>query len=258
MCIFKSTPQNIANVLYKGPAAGRSEKSFALSDSQGSVFRAFTVKKSTRAAIAGTINMVLNIRKYSKMLSVSAMMKDTNGMMNVNKMRQLPADFLINEDGIIVDLFRAQQMSDHMPFERVEAIIPEEKRCRCNKKDCIVPRCRENYDAIRREAEAMIFCGGEEEGSHSQSSQQTHGSFYNSVSAPVILVPQPIDGTSQVSEDDNESNATSVDATSSRDTVKPSSEMSKETMLAPRDSYEEFLHFLFGPVLSESLILPAN
>lgn len=80
------------------------------------------------------------------------MLSDTNGMMNVNKMRQLPADFLINEDGVIVDLFRAKQMSDHMPFERVEAIIPEEKRCKCNKKDCIVS------DDIKHEASLLAAC----------------------------------------------------------------------------------------------------
>lgn len=29
-------------------------------------------------------------------------------------------------------------MDDFMSFERVEEFIPEDKRCKCNKKDCIV------------------------------------------------------------------------------------------------------------------------
>ena len=52
----------------------------------------------------------------------------------MSKAAQLPADFMIDEDGVIVDLFQAKRFTDHMPFERVEEFIPEEKRCRCNGK----------------------------------------------------------------------------------------------------------------------------
>ena len=52
----------------------------------------------------------------------------------MSKAAQLPADFMIDEDGVIVDLFQAKRFTDHMPFERVEEFIPEEKRCRCNRK----------------------------------------------------------------------------------------------------------------------------
>ena len=63
---------------------------------------------------------------------------------SINGMKLLPADFLINEDGIIVDIFRADNFSSrHMPFERIEAcFIPESKRCKCYRKDCISPACR--------------------------------------------------------------------------------------------------------------------
>ena len=64
---------------------------------------------------------------------------------SINGMKLLPADFLINEDGIIVDIFRADNnfSSRHMPFERIEAcFIPESKRCKCYRKDCISPACR--------------------------------------------------------------------------------------------------------------------
>ena len=65
---------------------------------------------------------------------------------SVSGMRLLPADFLIDESGVIVDLFRAESPAkQHMPFERIEAFIPEGKRCRCNKRDCISPTCQRNY-----------------------------------------------------------------------------------------------------------------
>ena len=66
---------------------------------------------------------------------------------SINGMKLLPADFLINEDGIIVDIFRADNISSgHMPFSRIEAFIPESKRCKCYRKDCISPACRAHND----------------------------------------------------------------------------------------------------------------
>lgn len=192
------------------------------------------------------------------------MLSDTNGMMNVNKMRQLPADFLINEDGVIVDLFRAKQMSDHMPFERVEAIIPEEKRCKCNKKDCIVPRCRQSYEAIRREAEAMIFLGSED-GSDVGDSHYSSG-HNMSTPGPATTTPQPreqierkptgsvvgeptnID--SNIAMDDGAPNDIAVDNGSSVQAISVDNEISIETDTEPKikigNSFEDFLLFIYG------------
>lgn len=125
LCIFKSTPQNIVNY---SPASS-SEDAIALSDTNGSVFKTFMVKKSTRATMNGTVDLLKSFRKCKHVINVSA---------DTSQIRQLPADFMINEDGVIVDLYRAERMGDHMTFERVEAFIPEEKRCRCSKRDCIV------------------------------------------------------------------------------------------------------------------------
>ena len=77
---------------------------------------------------------------------------------SINGMKLLPADFLINEDGIIVDIFRADNnfSSRHMPFERIEAcFIPESKRCKCYRKDCISPACR----AHDNKRATLWFCG---------------------------------------------------------------------------------------------------
>lgn len=157
VCIFKSTPQNIAR--YSMASVG--DCSLALSDVKGRVFKAYMLKKSTKAAIKGMRGMIANYGSLKEFISIPAMMRDTKGMTSIDKIRQLPADFLIDEKGIIVDLFRGERGSDHMPFDRVEAFIPEEFRCKCNKKDCIVPRCRENYADIRRDAMQMIFDGSE-------------------------------------------------------------------------------------------------
>ena len=65
---------------------------------------------------------------------------------------------MIHENGIIVDLFIANKVTDSMMFERLEAFIPKNKRCKCNKKDCISPRCRETHDENRRQSK-MIYMG---------------------------------------------------------------------------------------------------
>ena len=72
------------------------------------------------------------------------------------RLNQLPVDFLINEEGIVVDLFRAQKIEEHMPLERIEAFVPPEKRYKCNGRQCIFPQCRQNYEEIQAETRATL------------------------------------------------------------------------------------------------------
>lgn len=144
LCIFKSTPQNIA----KYSSASSNGDVIALSDTKGSVFNSFMVPKSTRAAINGSIHILKNLRKYRQVLDVSGALRDTSGGTNLNQLRQLPADFMIDEDGLIVDLLRAEHMTDHMPFERVERFIPKDKRCKCNRKECIVSALKPKLEML--------------------------------------------------------------------------------------------------------------
>lgn len=155
LCIFKSTPQNIA----KYSSTCKTPNCMALSDRKGDVFKSYTVKKSTRAAISGSVHLLKNYRKYKQVIDVGAALKETRGGTCLSQLAQLPADFMIDEEGIIVDLCRYEKMNDCMPFDRLERFIPKEKRCNCNKQDCIVPRCRENYEEIKRESERMLFVG---------------------------------------------------------------------------------------------------
>ena len=145
LCIFKSTPSSISKY---SAASGCTDNPIALSDKKGSVFKSFMIKKSTWAAIGGSMDIVSNWGKYKP--KVFNALKDTRYGTNLNQLRQLPADFMINEDGVIVDLLRAEKMSDYMPFERVEKFIPEERRCKCNKKDCIVSIYRSSMLEVKK------------------------------------------------------------------------------------------------------------
>lgn len=148
--------------MVKRAITGTNEDIHTLSDVKGSVYKQFQVKKQgIKSIIKGTIDTVPKIfgknGKYHPYFDVRLAAKDKEGRAAAST--QLPADFLIDENGIIVDLLRSKKADDHMPFERIEAFIPKDKRCKCNKKDCISPACRENYEQIRKDAEAMLYCG---------------------------------------------------------------------------------------------------
>ena len=172
LCIFRSTPQNVARVAFgKGGSSNRDEDNdtkdddkdkvavgHALSDRNGSVYKSYQVK-AKGSILKGTMSIAKNMNsKYKQYTNIGAIMKETTqgGSRGINAMKQLPADFLIDENGIIVDVFRATTSSEHMPFERLEAFVPEGKRCQCNKKGCISSNCRRRYEEIRKENEAMF------------------------------------------------------------------------------------------------------
>ena len=135
----------------------------ALSDRKGSVYKQFQLKTKSKAMITGSIELSRNMKHYKQYFSTSnfsAAIKETQGATGLSAAKQMPADFLIDENGIIFDLFRSTTPQDQMPFDRLEKFIPEGKRCKCNKKDCISTICRETYEEIRKENEAMFGAGG--------------------------------------------------------------------------------------------------
>ena len=154
ICIFRSHPKHIAR--YASPKM--TNDAIALSDNKGSVYTSFQVKKMSPSGIFHAAVYITKNLKIFKPYTDSADDFEYSWK-NKSTSAQLPADFLINEDGEIVDLFRAERWQDFMSFERVEVLIPENKRCKCNKHDCISPRCREEYEEIKRSSAAMIFKG---------------------------------------------------------------------------------------------------
>jgi len=153
LCIFRSAP-----TMMQRAADRTNEDTHTLSDVNGSVYTKFQVKPNLKgSSIYRCLSYLPIIGKYSPYVDLKMMYKDLKGKGRNEAKSQLPADFLIDENGIIVDVFRCKKPQDHMRFERIEAFIPKEKRCKCKKKDCISPTCRENYVQIRKEAESMTW-----------------------------------------------------------------------------------------------------
>ena len=155
--IFQSTPESVKKYVQR---KSEREDTLLLSDRKGKVYRSFSLKSGSIVA-AVCPEMCKNLRKYKAYMDIPALAKDMVSQSSGGPLAQakLPAIFLIDEEGIIVDLFRAETFIDHMPLERIDAFIPENRRCKCNRKDCITYRCREMYEDIRQQAEAMIFTG---------------------------------------------------------------------------------------------------
>eukprot|EP00574_Skeletonema_japonicum_P009943 CAMPEP_0201719076 /NCGR_PEP_ID=MMETSP0593-20130828/4393_1 /ASSEMBLY_ACC=CAM_ASM_000672 /TAXON_ID=267983 /ORGANISM="Skeletonema japonicum, Strain CCMP2506" /LENGTH=245 /DNA_ID=CAMNT_0048209467 /DNA_START=160 /DNA_END=897 /DNA_ORIENTATION=+ len=154
LCIFRSTPKMVKRAI-----KGTNEDTHTLSDVKGSVYNKFQVKQlGAIAAIKRRFTQMPKILKeggkYYPYLDMKMISEDKEGVDAA--MKQLPADFLIDENGIIVDLLRSKKPNDYMVFKRIEAFIPEDKRCKCNNKYCISPTCRENYEQIRKDAESML------------------------------------------------------------------------------------------------------
>mmetsp|Transcript_44605 Transcript_44605/g.82735 ORF Transcript_44605/g.82735 Transcript_44605/m.82735 type:complete len:162 (-) Transcript_44605:379-864(-) len=152
ICVFRSTPQNVKSYA--------SHATLALSDKKGSVYETYRLKsKGLGGGLFGLAGHIFsNIRKYGKYIRPIGSVKDVmNG--DMKKVSQMPADFMIDEEGRIVDLFRAEKYSDQVTFDRVEAFIPEDKRCTCKKGECISPRCREEYRKIKENAATFLYTG---------------------------------------------------------------------------------------------------
>eukprot|EP00985_Skeletonema_marinoi_P013693 scaffold6844_cov75-Skeletonema_marinoi.AAC.2 len=153
LCIFRSVPTMLIRA-----ADGTNEDTHILSDVNGSVYTKFQVKPNLKGSrIYRCMSYLPIFGKYSSYVDLKMMYKDLQGEGRDAAKNQLPADFLIDDNGIIVDVFRSKEPQDHMRFERIEAFIPKGKRCKCKKKDCISPTCRENYAQIRKEAESMTW-----------------------------------------------------------------------------------------------------
>mmetsp|Transcript_27221 Transcript_27221/g.56716 ORF Transcript_27221/g.56716 Transcript_27221/m.56716 type:complete len:161 (+) Transcript_27221:240-722(+) len=145
ICVFRSTPQNIT----KYAADVDHQLLLALADDKGVAYKSYMLGTSGSGFLRDALKMIMNITKYVGHVHIGGMIKDAR------KVTQIPGDFMIDEDGIIVDVERGGAI----PAERLEVFIPKDKRCRCKKKECVWSHCREEYDLMRKETENSIFLG---------------------------------------------------------------------------------------------------
>lgn len=152
ICIYQSNKDFLQYAVKVGNDA------LLLSDKKGRTFQDYVEVKGVAAVRMGTQLYVKNPRRYldwyAPGTNTMTVVKDKYG--NMTGPGYSPANFLINEEGVIEDLFRSENVIDTIPFERIEAFVPEDKKCQCNTKDCIFSQCKKNYETIKKEAEATF------------------------------------------------------------------------------------------------------
>ena len=92
--------------MLKRASTGTNDDTYTLSDAKGSVYKRFHVKQmSIRASIANFSLLPKVLKKngkYYSYLDTKVALRDNKGGMKAKL--QLPADFLIDESGMIVDV----------------------------------------------------------------------------------------------------------------------------------------------------------
>ena len=113
LSLIRNTPEYITR--FASEAVG--DGVLALSDRKGVVYNSYKIGKTTMTRqLSGKLHTFRNWGSYKRYFKWS-------GMKEANMGRTLtPADFLINEDGIIVDMYRAFDVAKNpcIPFDRIE------------------------------------------------------------------------------------------------------------------------------------------
>lgn len=147
ICIFASAPHSVEKYI---TSSASDPPMITLCDPKNNVYEAYQVILASGMKLFRAGVELMNMRKYKNFVAWDDNSKE-------GSVKQLPAVFLIEENGVVTDIFRAETFSGTIPFDRVESFIPEEKRCRCNKQHCLHSKCRNNYEDIRRDS--AIFMG---------------------------------------------------------------------------------------------------
>lgn len=138
ICISGNTTKNVSK--YASKHLGGSL--IVLNDKKGEIYNRYKMQESSKK----------NRNKIINHLTLRSI-KDAC----VNGMRLYPADFFINEDGTIDDLYRSEMpMKTAIPIEKLEAFLPN-GRCQCKKSDCLSPRCRNSYRRQTKRETAILL-----------------------------------------------------------------------------------------------------
>ncbi len=106
VAVFKSDLEDINKFVAQRPRPFR-----IVADPEGKAHHAFSASTSTRGKIK------------AMMLRMAAMMSGMRmtGLRGIATGNQMPADFLIDENGIVVETYYGHDAGDHIPIERIES-----------------------------------------------------------------------------------------------------------------------------------------
>lgn len=148
ICVFQSPPETMKQYVMKQT----SPPFTMLCDPKREMYTKYHVKCSKRGFKLGVMRA-----KFNGTLKIGAAKGFQPGPVD-GRVDQMPADFLIDEEGKIVDAFRANFADAHIPWKRIEAFIPKHRQCKCGRSDCLSTNCRQRSDEARQDY-GDIFMG---------------------------------------------------------------------------------------------------
>ncbi|NOR68857.1 MAG: redoxin domain-containing protein [Methylomarinum sp.] len=108
IAVFDSSLQNLRKHAEKHEAPF-----FILADESGTYYQQFAIKHSVLGMLKGMIFKMPTL--LYAMLVKRYFPSSINGSMTT-----LPADFLVDENGVIVTIYHGKDSGDHMPFEQLK------------------------------------------------------------------------------------------------------------------------------------------
>lgn len=106
-----------------GKFAGKGTPEFPIiSDPYKNLFETYGVNKS----VLGMFKGFLNIKKLLQAFEEVSLFESLKN--NDAEMHQLPADFLIDENGIIQEAYYSKSTSDHLPIEKINNFINQKTK----------------------------------------------------------------------------------------------------------------------------------
>mmetsp|Transcript_2560 Transcript_2560/g.4028 ORF Transcript_2560/g.4028 Transcript_2560/m.4028 type:complete len:200 (+) Transcript_2560:2-601(+) len=122
IAVFQSSTENIDRFILKSRDTTKDKFPFKLlSDSEMATYADYKVGSSSTGFMKGYLN--LKIRGYKELKEYYKTHKRINGFHKETVNRRLPSDFLIDENGVIVDFFRAKAINEHIPLERIDSFL---------------------------------------------------------------------------------------------------------------------------------------
>eukprot|EP00565_Helicotheca_tamesis_P003863 CAMPEP_0185726564 /NCGR_PEP_ID=MMETSP1171-20130828/2509_1 /TAXON_ID=374046 /ORGANISM="Helicotheca tamensis, Strain CCMP826" /LENGTH=214 /DNA_ID=CAMNT_0028394947 /DNA_START=253 /DNA_END=894 /DNA_ORIENTATION=+ len=124
IAVFQSPTESIEQFILKSRDMTKTEFPFTLlSDPEQKTYAQYKVGRSRIGRVRGVANACRSkecrfyARKHSR----------EHGNKIEGPVDRLPSDFLIDEDGVIVDCFRARAINEHIPLDRINSFLLGEK-----------------------------------------------------------------------------------------------------------------------------------
>mmetsp|Transcript_9059 Transcript_9059/g.13366 ORF Transcript_9059/g.13366 Transcript_9059/m.13366 type:complete len:209 (-) Transcript_9059:22-648(-) len=119
--IFQSTTEAIDNFIFKSRRTTKNRYPFTvLADPDQMAFKKYRVTEQSQGTFRDLLREYKETREYNKYIKKYSLQNEIDKQ---TYQYLLPTDFLIDENGIIVDCFRSNALTKHIPMRRIKHFL---------------------------------------------------------------------------------------------------------------------------------------